>query len=111
MVGTAAFAYTLVAGPSMSVPGFVGFLVVGGALLAWWVDERLPGLRPANFVMALFRALLIVVAAEAIAPGEQAVASVVGHAFGSLLVTLPGFMLMFLACVWMVRAIQRRLAP
>ena len=106
MASAAAFASI-----SIPVPVFVGFLLVGAALLAWWVDERLPGLRPANLAVAFFRALLVLVVTEAMVPGEQAVASMVGHAVGSLLVTLPGFMLMFLACVWMVRAIQRMLAP
>ena len=96
---------------SIPVPVFVGCLLVSAALLAWWVDARLPGLRPANLAVAFFRALLVLVATEAMLPGEQAVASVVGHALGSLLVTLPGFMLMFLACVWMIRAIQRMMAP
>lgn len=110
-MSAAAFAHALVAGPSIPVPVFVGFLLVGAALLSWWVDERLPGLRPANLARAFFRAMLVLVATEVMVPGEQAVASVVGHAVGSILVTLPGFMLMFLACVWMIRAIQRMLAP
>lgn len=96
---------------SIPIPVFVGSLVVGGALLAWWIDERLPFLRPANLAVAFFRAILVLVVTEAMVPGEQAVASMVGHALGSLLVTLPGFMLMFLACVWMMRAVQRLISP
>ena len=92
----------------MALPNFAGALAVGAAALAWWLDARFEGRRPASPVARITHAL----AAYVLIRLAAAVTTVLGtdaSASARMLVilglVLPGLVYAFVTGLWLMRTV------
>src|SRR5262249_19820932 len=82
---------------------FTSFLVVGAGLLALWIDVRFPSLAPES----LFRRMLVAgCAALAFQAAPVLGGSAVAVYAGVFAIILPLLVMVFLAGLWMMRALR-----
>ena len=94
----------------MSPHSFVVLLVVGSALLAFWVGARFPGFGPHRLAYAVLHLLCGLAAIRAIPGLTDAVLSMSADVAKYLVpfgVALPLFTYAFLTGLWLLRLIHR----
>jgi hypothetical protein len=94
----------------VSATVFLILFAVGSAAVAWWCDDRFPGLAPENLRAALIHVGVSVVAAQVLVPiglqyllasGSQAVTLVA--VFG---LALPALTYSFIAAIWVLKLVR-----
>ena len=94
----------------MSVETTLLVFAVGAAVLALWIDYRVPGLAPSDLTGALMRVVAALALGYVVAPVlERVVASGVPVGVALLTVAVPALVLVFLAVFWMFRVLQSML--
>jgi hypothetical protein len=86
----------------VSIP-FLPAFVVGAALLALWIDVRLPRLAPVSFGKRMAAAACAFVALEAAPVLNSSAAATYASVFAVLLPALTGT---FLAALWLLRTLH-----
>ena len=89
----------------MSNGTFALVLPVGAALLALWLDARLPKLAPASMRRVILHIAAALLTLQLI-PGANSTAMLYVAIFG---VALPGLVYTFLAAIWFIRIAQSAL--
>jgi hypothetical protein len=91
---------------ALSNGNFVLVLTVGAALLALWIDVRLPKLAPASLKRVILHVAVALVGLHLI-PGIAATVTLYLALFA---VVLPALVYTFLTALWFIRIAQRTLA-
>ncbi|MBA2332831.1 MAG: hypothetical protein H0V94_08595 [Actinobacteria bacterium] len=91
----------------MTTELFVLALVTGAALLALWLDQRLPVLAPAGLRTILLHGALAFVALQLIPGGENVPGGAYLVLFG---IALPALVYVFLVGIWFIRHAQAALS-
>lgn len=90
----------------MSNGTFTLTLVVGAALLALWLDQRLPRLVPAGLQAIVLHAAVALAALQLIPGSAGSPVTVFLVLFG---LALPALVYVFLVAIWMIRIAQSAL--
>lgn len=83
---------------------FVAALITGAAVLALWLDSRLPA--PSDGRQIAFHAILSIVCLNLLPAAGESALSIFGVVFG---LVLPALVYAFLSCIWFLRLAQRSL--
>jgi hypothetical protein len=93
----------------MGLVNFAGALAVGAAALAWWLDSRFAGRRPASPVARITHALaayVLVRLAAAVTTGLLGTdASAAARTLVILGLVLPGLVYAFVTALWLMRTL------